>query len=40
MKKIEEMQKLIQIQNDRISTLELQSEELGKMQKIIKKNPK
>lgn len=42
MRKMEEIQSIIQIQNERISTLELQSEELSKLtvkdlQKIIKK---
>lgn len=41
MRKMEEIQNIIQIQNERISTLELQSEELSKLtvkdlQKIIK----
>lgn len=41
MRKIEEIQKILQIQKERISTLELQSEELSKLtvrdlQKIIK----
>lgn len=41
MRKMEEIQSIIQIQNERISTLELQSEELSKLtvkdlQKIIK----